>query len=252
LRRGRSFVVDAEPGDDAAAAARSDLPTSLAEAEEAIARAESRAQEARARAAELRQQVEAADTTTLDEEADEAAHTEPSVARRKHLPQWLRRPPKQTTVAVGAALVIIATSLAASGYMVWQHVALMHEHKRAAEFKAAARAGVELMMSIDPDHARENVQRLIDNSTGAMQSQLRVTSAYLVEDMQKAKVSSKATAQDTAVDSMTNDSAVVLVIVKSDTTNPDKSKRPPAYWRLSVDLQRDDGQLKMSKVDFVQ
>jgi Mce-associated membrane protein len=243
-------VVDAEPGDDAVAAAGSDLPTSLAEAEEAVARAESRAEEARARAAKLRQQVEVTDdTSAVDDEAEEP---ESSTARTKRLPQWLRRPPKQTTVAVGAALVLIATSFAASGFMVWQHVALMHEHKRAAEFKAAARAGVELLMSIDPDHARENIQRLIDNTTGTMQSQLRVTSAYLVEDMQKAKVSSKTTAQDTAVDSMTNDSAVVLVIAKSDTTNPDKSKRPPAYWRLSVDVQRDDGQLKMSKIDFVQ
>jgi Mce-associated membrane protein len=245
-------VVDAEPVGDAAAAAGSDLPTSLAEAEEAVARAESRAEGARARAAKLRQQVEtAADTTTLND-AGEADQSEPSAARTKRLPQWLRRPPKQTTVAVGAAIAIIATSLAASGYMVWQHVALMHEYKRAAEFKAAARAGVELMMSIDPGHARENIQRLIDNTTGVMQSQLRVTSAYLVEDMQKAKISSNTTAQDTAVESMTNDSAVVLVIAKSDTTNADKSKRPPAYWRLSVELQRDGGQLKMSKIDFVQ
>jgi Mce-associated membrane protein len=58
--------------------------------------------------------------------------------------------------------------------------------------------------------------------------------------------------QDVAVESMTDNSAVVLVVAKSDTINPDKSKRPPVFWRLSVNVDRDGGQLKLSKLDFVQ
>ena len=136
--------------------------------------------------------------------------------------------------------------------MLWQHISLTREHKRAVEFEAVARRGVEMMLSIDPDHARENVQRVIDNTTGALQSQMRVTSTYLVEDAQKAKVTTKATARDVAVESMNGDSAVVLVVAESDTTNPDKSKRPPVFWRLSVNINRDGGQPKVSKLDFVQ
>jgi Mce-associated membrane protein len=108
------------------------------------------------------------------------------------------------------------------------------------------------MMSIDPDHAKEHVQRTIDNTTGALKSQLEATSTYMMKSAQDAKVTTKATAQDAAVESMTNNSAVVLVLAKSDTTNPDKSKRPPVFWRLSVNIDRDGGQLKISKVDFVQ
>jgi Mce-associated membrane protein len=51
---------------------------------------------------------------------------------------------------------------------------------------------------------------------------------------------------------MTGNSAVVLVVAKSDTTNPDKSKRPSVFWRLSINLERDGDQLKISKLDFVQ
>jgi Mce-associated membrane protein len=216
--------------------ATAEAPASLAEAEEEVSRAEARAAAARARAEELRRKVKG--------DADETEKT-PAKSRR-----WRAPHPGKTAARICAAIVISA-SLAASGYMVWQHLSLKREHRHAAEFTAAARRGVELMMSIDPDHARDSVQRTIDASTGALKSQLEATSAYTVKSAQDAKVITKATVQDTAVESMTDNSAVVLVVAKSDTTNPDKSKRPPVFWRLSVDIDRDGGQLKMSKVDFV-
>jgi Mce-associated membrane protein len=234
-------VRNAELSDDDGAPIEADPPISLADAERAVSQAESRAEEARARAAELRRQAEA--------DTDD----EPARLRRwlRSLP-WRVRPPNRKTVGVSAATVLVAASLLASGYLLWQHISLMHEQRRAIEFEAAARRGVEMMLSIDPDHARENVQRSIDNTTGALQSQLRVTSTFLVEDAQKAKVTTKATARDVAVESMNGDSAVMLVVAESDTTNPDKSKRPPAFWRLSVGISWDGGQPKMSKFDFVQ
>jgi Mce-associated membrane protein len=155
-------------------------------------------------------------------------------------------------VGIGTAAVLIGVSLLATAYMTWQHLTLVHEHKRAAEFAAATRRGVELMMSIDPEHAKENVQRTIDVTTGPLKSQLEATSSYMVKSAQDAKVITKATVEDAAVESMTDSAAVVLVVAKSDTTNPDKSKRPPVFWRLSVNIDRDGGQLKMSKLDFVQ
>ena len=249
--RSPSRMADAEHSDEAAPAVDSDLPASIAEAEAAVSRAELRAEEARAHAARLRQQAEGGEASDDDGQAaaDEAV---PAGARIRQIPQWLRRPPKRRTVENGAAALLVAASLVASGYIVWQHISLLHDQKRAAEFERAARNGVELMMTLDPEHARDNIQRTIDNSVGEMQSQLRVSSTILLEDAQKAKVSTKATAQDAAVESMTDNSAVVLVTAKSDTTNPDKSKRPPAFWRLSVGLKRADGQIKMSKFDFIQ
>ena len=62
----------------------------------------------------------------------------------------------------------------------------------------------------------------------------------------------KVTVEATAVDSVSDNSGVVLVAAKSDVTNADNTKRPPALWRLSVNVDRDGGQLKMSKVDFLQ
>jgi len=223
--------------------ATTEAPTSLAEAEEELARAEARAEAARARAAELRRQAKAS--------SDDANEIEPAPVQSR---RWrIRRTPRPgRKAAVICATIVIAASVAASGYLVWQHLSLVREHRHAVEFAAAARRGVELMMSIDPDHAKENVQRTIDVTTGPLKSQLEATSSYMVKSAQDAKVITKAAVQDTAVESMTDNSAVVLVVVKSDTTNPDKSKRPTVFWRLSVNIDRDGGQLKISKLDFVQ
>jgi len=220
--------------------ATTEAPASLAEAEEEVSRAEARAEAARARAAELRRQAEG--------DADE---TEPAPARSRRWRQRRVRRPGKKAAGICAA-ILIAASLAVSGYMVWQHLSLVREHRHAAEFAAAARRGVEMMMSIDPDHAKENVQRTIDETTGPLKSQLEATATYMIKSAQDAKVTTKATVEDAAVESMTDNSAVVLVVAKSDTANPDKSKRPPVFWRLSVNIDRDGGQLKTSKLDFVQ
>jgi Mce-associated membrane protein len=236
--------------------ATTEAPASLAEAEDEVSRTEARAEAARARAAELRRQAEGSsgdrpDTAAADADA-EADETEPARARsRRWWRRRLRRPGRKA-VGIATATVLICVSLLATAYMAWQHFTLIREHKHAAEFAAAARRGVEMMMSIDPDHAKENVQRTIDVTTGPLKSQLEATSTYMVKSAQDAKVTTKATAEDAAVESMTDNSAVVLVVAKSDTTNPDKSKRPPVFWRLSVNIDRDGGQLKMSKIDFVQ
>lgn len=229
-----------------------EAPDPLAEAEDELARAEERAEAARARAAELRREAEADPSDEPETTADDDAALTPARWRRR--PRWSRRfrRPSRKAVGIGSAIVLVCASLAASGFIVWQHRALMQRHQRAAEFATAAREEVATLMSIDPAHAAENLQHTIDDSTGALKSQLEATSSYMVKHAQDAQVTTKATVQDVAVESMTDNSAVVLVVAKSDTVNADKSPRPPAFWRLSVNIDRDGDRLKMSKLDFVQ
>jgi Mce-associated membrane protein len=136
--------------------------------------------------------------------------------------------------------------------MVWQHRTTVHKRQLAAEFTAAARQGVTALMSIDANHAKEDFQRIIDDSTGDFKAQISAMSGLMVKQAAESKARSKATVEALGVESMTDNSAVVLVAAKSEVTNADNTVQPPAVWRVSVDLERDGGQLKMSKVDFVQ
>jgi Mce-associated membrane protein len=228
-----------------------EAPDSLAEAEEELIRAEERAEAARARAAELRREAEAGSSEQSDATED-AAEAKPAASRLRRRWPWRLRRPTRKAVGVGTAIVLICASFAASGYIVWQHRTLVQQRQHAEEFAAAAREEVATLMSIDPAHAAENVQHTIDDTTGALKSQLEATSGYMAKNAQDAQVTTKATVQDVAVESMTDNSAVVLVVAKSDTINPDKSVRPPVFWRLSVNIDRDGDRLKMSKLDFVQ
>jgi Mce-associated membrane protein len=230
-----------------------EAPDSLAAAEEELIRAEERAEAARARAAELRREAEAGSNEQSNATEDTAgAEAKPAASRLRPRWRWRLRRPTRKAVGVGAAIVLICASFAASGYIVWQHRTLVQQRQHAEEFAAAAREEVATLMSIDPAHAAENVQHTIDDTTGALKSQLEATSGYMAKNAQDAQVTTKATVQDVAVESMTDNSAVVLVVAKSDTINPDKSVRPPVFWRLSVNIDRDGDRLKMSKLDFVQ
>ena len=236
-------------------------PTSVTEAEDEAARAQARAEAARARVMRLR---EAAGTTSGDPsditETAQANDEDGTVARAvdqraikssRSRPPWLRGPGRKAVV-VGAAIVLACASLGASGYMVWQHYTIVHNRQLSAEGAAAARQGVTTLMSMDSHHAKEDIQRLIDACTGQLKTQLEAASSVMAKSAEDSKVVSTGTVEAVAVESVTDNSAVVLVAAKTEVTNADNTKRPPAVWRLAVNLDRDSGQLKMSKVDFLQ
>ena len=226
-----------------------ETPGSVTDAEDEVARAEARAEAARVRVARMRQAAGIADAVDDDAvpRAVKRRATKPSRSRRR----WLRSAAGQV-VGASAAIVLACASLAASGYMVWQHHTVTHNRQLAAEFAAAARRGVTTLMSMDGQHAKEDIQRLIDSCTGTLRTQLEAQSGLMASKAEDSKVVSKGTVEAVAVESVSNNSGVVLVAAKTDVTNADNTKRPPAIWRLSVNLERDGGQLKMSKVDFLQ
>ncbi len=135
--------------------------------------------------------------------------------------------------------------------MMWHHRTVAHDRWLAVEFAAAARQGITTLMSIDPEHAKENVQHMIDVSTGDLNAQLSAMSVLMVKKAQDSKIGNKVTVVTVAVESLSDNSGVVLVAAKTDATGPDNEKPPPALFRLSVTLNRDGGQLKMSKIDYL-
>lgn len=187
------------------------------------------------------------DTKKADKSKEEAADEAPAKKRRR-----LRVPmPSWRAVGATVTIILIGALLAGCGYMFWFHRQAQDEQKRRAEFNAAARQGVVTLMSLDFTHAKEDVQRIIDNSTGQFKEDFQNTA----EDFVKVAVDSKAVTETTvtgsAVESMTDDAATVIVAASSKVTNAAGAKQEPRSWRLSVNMQRDGGQLKMSKVEFV-
>ncbi len=210
---------------------------SIEDAEAEAAQAEARAEAARARAARLRKQ------------AEEAA-TPPTPRRRLRRPRWLRLPPWRA-VAVGAAIVLICALFGASGFMWWHHRLAVQDRQRAKEYTAAARQGAVNLMSINYNTAEQDVQRMIDDSTAPLKGQYQDSAKQLVKAIKDGTVVTKVTVNAVAVESMSRDSAVVLVAATTQRHNAQDPVDRPATWRMTITLDRDGGQPKMSKVEFM-
>jgi Mce-associated membrane protein len=250
-----------------------------AEAEAAEAEAMAAAARARARAIRLRREAKAAeikpepatqaDVTTPDEtapaaaEGDDVADVEPADAEaadepvldagddEEHASSGRRWGLVVKIVAMTLAVLCTSALIAASVIMVREHRAATEEQNRNAEFLAAGRQSVVTLMSLDFNNAQEDVKRIIENSTGTFKKDFEDQAEDFVKVAQSSKVITDVTVTAAAVDKMTADTATVLVAATSRVTNSAGAKQEPRAWRLSVDLQRDGGQIKMAKVEFV-
>lgn len=221
--------------------------SSAAETDE-LARAEARAEAARARAIRLRQRADAAIT---DGEPDEDVTSGERGAESVPSRRWRLHRPGRKAIAFAAAVVVVCAALTASGYLVWYHRQTVQQRQRAAEFATVARNAIMTMLSIDPNKARDDLQRFADETTGIFKVSVLMGDEDLVHAVEESKTSTKGTVQAVAVESMTTDSAVVLIAAKSELTKPGQAKPESRSIRLVVGVKRDAGQLKISRVDTI-
>lgn len=82
-------------------------------------------------------------------------------------------------------------------------------------------------MSLDFNKAKEDVQPIIDNSTGQFKSDFEIQAEDFIKVAQDSKVTTEVTVNSTAVESMSQDTAVVLVAATSRVTNAAGAKQEP-------------------------
>jgi Mce-associated membrane protein len=247
-----------------------------AEAEAAEAEALASAARARARALRLRREAQAAaektqvaeptpvevaepgaDDAVVIDEAEEAADPAGTVVEESAgdtpaaapTRSRLRRAPWKVIAYIAAVIATIAL-LAVSGLMVFQHRQVQAEQQRAAEFAAAARQGVVTLMSLNFNTAQDDVQRIIDNAAGQFKEDFEASAEDFATVAERSKVITEANVNATGVQSMTDNSAVVLVAATSRITNETGAKQDPRTWRLIVDVVRDGDRIKLAKVEF--
>ncbi|BBY92833.1 membrane protein [Mycobacterium gallinarum] len=240
-----------------------------AEAEAAEAEAAAAAARAKAKAIRLRREAQEAEAKAkaeadaenqADDEvaADEAVETQAAVEGaavdydQEAAPKGRRWGLIVKVVAMTLAVLCTAALITASVLMVNEHRKATENQQLNAEFAAAGRQGVVTLMSLDFNTAEDNVQRIIENTTGQFKADFEDQAADFVKVAQDSKVITDVTVTAAAVESMTPNQAVVLVAATSRVTNSSGAKQEPRAWRLQVSLERvDGGQIKMAKVEFV-
>ncbi|WP_055405381.1 MULTISPECIES: hypothetical protein [unclassified Mycobacterium] len=202
---------------------------------------------------DVTQTVEATDgdePQTEEEASDEPpedaeSEAEPARSRRRlHLPSL-------SAAWKAAAIVLIVAFTAASGYMMWNRHETVERNQRAANFIAGARQGVVNLTSMDFNKAKEDVQRVIDSSTGQFRDDFQARAKDFTTVVEQSKVVTQGTVNAAAVQSINGDFALVLVAATSHITNAAGAKDEPRNWRLKVTVKDEAGQYKMSNVEFI-
>ena len=182
-------------------------------------------------------------------EADALAEAEAAGAESA-APTVRRRPPKPA-ILIGLAAVLIGASLALTALMLWQHRGVAAGRAADDRFVEAARGGVTALLSIDHTHARDDVTRILDLSTGNFRDDFARRADDFIQTAEKSKAVTKGSISAAALESAEADTAVVLVAASSQVTNISGAKEDPRPWRMSVTVTRDGDKVKMSDVEFV-
>jgi Mce-associated membrane protein len=239
-----------------------DAEAAAANAEAAAAEAAAAAAQARARAARLRRKAlglpEPAEDYGDDEDYDddqdydedyEDYYDEDYDESVTEQPAWRARLPAIATVAT---IILIICFAGVSVFMVLQHGDTTRHQQREAAFVAGAKKGVVNMISLDFNKAKEDVQRVIDGSTGQFKTDFQQRAGDLIAVVARSKTITEGRVNAAAIESMERNSAVVLVSATSQVTNsPPGRDEPPQIWRLRVTVADVGGQYKISKVEYV-
>jgi Mce-associated membrane protein len=240
-----------------------ELAAAQAEDEAAEAEAVATAARARAKAATLRRQAQEEedkraalaepaepvadpDADAVDEDGTDLENLDdPSQQHRFKLVWWW------PAIAVSAAILVLCGSLFASGYIIKQHHDAVAMRDLKSQFETGARQDVVNLMSLNFNSAQVDLQRVIDSTTGQFHEDFQKSAKEFLSVMQESKVVTTASVSAVAVETMTRDSAVVLVAAVSQVANTASGQPTPRNWRLSVTVNKVNDQIKMSRVEFV-
>ncbi|MGA5542674.1 Mce protein [Mycobacterium sp. NPDC051198] len=184
---------------------------------------------------------EDADGEAADEESDEAEHAAPE--RRRFLRS-------QTAAVLGGVLVVALVAL--TGWLGYDYYQVHQEQQRRDMFMETARQGATNLTSIDWEHADDDVQRVLDSSTGRFYDDFEKRSKSFLDVVKQIKSKSVGTVTASALDTYSEDKADVLMSVTIRSTNAGVPEQDPQVWRMVLTVQDVEGKAKVSNVEFIQ
>ncbi|MEE3063855.1 MAG: Mce protein [Actinomycetota bacterium] len=188
------------------------------------------------------------DTVEDDAPADEADKSEGRFARCRQ--RLTRRRLSRTGAALVTGTAILALLTGLTG---WLGYAAYQKHQAQAQreqFIQVARQGAVNLTTINYTEVDADVQRILDQATGAFREDFEQRAKPFVEVVKAAQSKSEGTVTDAGLESQRGDSAQVLVAVavKSRTAGGEEA---PREWRMRIEVRSVGNDTKVSNVVFV-
>lgn len=154
-------------------------------------------------------------------------------------------------VALGWGLVVVLVLAGVVGWLGYRaHQVQQAQHQRAVVLQVARQGAVNLT-TIDSDHVESDIQRVLDSSTGAFYEDFQKRAPAFAEVVRQAQAKSEGTVVEAGIESMTSDSAQVLVAVRVITSNAGAQQQEPRHWRMRITVQEAGDESKVANVGFV-
>jgi Mce-associated membrane protein len=161
--------------------------------------------------------------------------------------------PHMSHVRLATILGLVAV-VALAGLCGWLGFRAFESRKTADErnsFLQVGRQAALNLTTIDFAHADEDVQRVLDSSTGTFYDDFQARAQPFKEVVKQAKSKSVGTIAEAGVESETPDGAEVLVAVTVKTSNAGAAEQEPRAWRMRITVQKVGDEAKVANVRFV-
>jgi Mce-associated membrane protein len=153
-----------------------------------------------------------------------------------------------------ATIVGLILVVALAGLTGWLGFRTYQSHKADEQrklFLQVGRQGALNLTTIDWQHAEGDVQRILDSATGTFYDDFQKRSQPFVEVVKQAQSKSVGSIAEAGVESISGDSAQVLVAVTVKTSNAGAPDQAPRAWRMRISVQKVGDEAKVSNVEFV-
>lgn len=192
----------------------------------------------------------AADTAedTGDAEDFDAAES----AEEDTEPAAPKEPMSHVKLATIVGLVVVVALAALTGWLGYR----AYESRKAEDlqnlFLQVGRQGALNLTTISHEHAEEDVQRVLDSSTGTFYDDFQARSQPFVQVVKQAQSKSEGKIAEAGIESSDDNEARVLVAVTVNTTNAGAPEQQPRSWRMRITVQKTgEDEAKISNVEFV-
>lgn len=189
------------------------------------------------------------DAVASAEESDDGESRSPG-----RLARWRRRATSRRLSRTGSALVASAAIVAAvtglAGWLGLRAYETKHAQAQREQFVQVARQGAVNLTTINYTEVDADVQRILDQATGAFREDFEQRAKPFIEVVKAAQSKSEGTVTDAGLESQRGDSAQVLVAVavKSRTAGGEEA---PREWRMRIEVRSVGNDTKVSNVVFV-
>ncbi|OBK73851.1 tetratricopeptide repeat protein [Mycobacterium sp. 1274761.0] len=191
----------------------------------------------------------AQDTAAADRGAEGADKPTAEDTTAKQAP--VKTPMSHVRLATILGSVGVVALAGLCGWLGWRTYQSNEAAQQRNLYLQVGRQAAVNLTTIDFEHADEDVQRVLDSSTGTFYDDFQARAQPFKEVVKQAKSKSVGNVTEAGVESINEDGADVLVAVTVKTSNAGAAEQEPRAWRMRITVQKVGDGAKVANVRFV-